>query len=118
MLLLLADEHIPGLSVQLLVEAGHDVVEIAEYFHSTADVDIVAIANLEGRIIVTCDSDFGELIFKHGVKCETGVIYLRLGKFKPDEPAKLILFRLNEMNTVFEGSFTVLTRETIRQREL
>ncbi|MFM9903728.1 MAG: DUF5615 family PIN-like protein [Pyrinomonadaceae bacterium] len=118
MLLLLADEHIPFLSVRLLQDAGHDVVSIAADFQSIEDIDIIALANRQGRIIVSCDSDFGELIFNQGVRCETGVIYFRLHKFEPDEPANIILFRLSEMETVFEGSFTVLTRTTIRQRKL
>lgn len=117
MLLLLADEHIPNVSVQMLREAGHDVVSIGIDFQSISDINIIALANEEGRTIVTCDSDFGELIFKRGVRCDTGVIYFRIKKFEPDEPAKIILFRLNE-KAVFEGTFTVLTRKTIRQRNL
>jgi predicted nuclease of predicted toxin-antitoxin system len=118
MLLLLADEHIPNVSVQLLREAGHDLVCVGIDFQSIADIDIIALANKEHRIIVTCDSDFGELIFKRGVRCNTGVIYFRIKRFEPDEPANIILYRLNEMKTAFEGAFTVLTRKTIRQRNL
>jgi len=118
MLLLLADEHIPIPSVRILQDAGHNVVSIATDFQSIEDIDIIALANQEGRIIVSFDSDFGELIFNQGVHCKTGVIYFRIHKFEPDEPANIILYRLNEMATVFEGSFTVLTRTTIRQREL
>lgn len=118
MLLLLADEHIPDQSVRILKDAGHDVVSIARDFQSIEDIEIIALANREGRIIVSCDSDFGELIFNQGIRCETGVIYFRIHKFTPEEPANIILHRLNEMETVFDGSFTVLTRTTIRQREL
>lgn len=118
MLFLLADEHIPNLSVQLLRDAGHDLVSVGIDFQSIEDTDIIALANKERRIIVTCDSDFGELIFKRGVRCKTGVIFFRIRRFEPDEPANIILYRLNEMKTVFEGTFTVLTRKTIRQRNL
>jgi len=118
MLLLLADEHIPIPSVRILQDAGHDVVSIATDFQAIEDIDIITLANQEGRIIVSCDSDFGELIFNQGVRCETGIIYLRIHKFEPAEPANIILYRLNEMETFFEGSFTVLTRTTLRQRKL
>lgn len=87
-------------------------------FPSIDDEETIAIANQAGRIIVTFDSDFGELIYKHGVKCSTGVIYFRIHKFLPDEPANLILYRHEKMKTVFEKSFIVLTRKTIRQRLL
>jgi hypothetical protein len=42
MLLLLADEHIPNISIELLREAGHDVVTVGIDFQSIADIDIIA----------------------------------------------------------------------------
>ena len=118
MLLLLADEHIPIPSVLILEDAGHDVVRVATDFPSIEDIEIIALANQECRLIVSCDSDFGELIFNQGVSCETGVIYFRIHKFEPEELARILLLRLSEGNTLFEGFFTVLSRTTIRQREL
>ena len=94
------------------------MVSVGTDFQSINDKEIIAIANEQGRIIVTFDSDFGELIFKQGVKCSTGVIYFRIPKFRPEEPANLILYRLDKMKTVFESTFTVLTRKAMRQRPL
>ena len=118
MLFFLADEHIPILSIRLLEEAGHDVVSIGIDFQSVSDKEIIEIANLEKRYIVTCDSDFGELIFKDGVYCKKGVIYFRIKKFTPEEPANIILSRLDKNQNIFDGQFTVLTRITIRQKPL
>src|SRR5436305_631484 len=101
MLLLLADEHIPFTSIRILRAAGHDVVSASVDFPTLRDIEILKIALDTGRIVVTCDRDFGELIFKHGVECPRGVIYFRIKRFKSDEPAKIILDRLQKTGTIF-----------------
>lgn len=73
MLLLLADEHIPNVSVRILGDAWHNVVSVATDFQSIEDIDIIARANRQQRIIVTCDSDFGELIFNQGLVVRLGL---------------------------------------------
>lgn len=50
----------------------------------------MAIAIEEGRTILTFDRDYGELIFKYNYKPPSGIIYLRLDKYKADEPGKII----------------------------
>ena len=114
---LLADEHIPLTSIRILRASDHNVLSVAADFPSIEDIEIVEIARREGRIIVTCDSDFGELIFKDRVERPSGVVYFRINRFKSDEPARIILRHLAE-GTVFEGSFTVITRSRIRQKFL
>jgi predicted nuclease of predicted toxin-antitoxin system len=51
-----------------LRQLGHDVTAISrDYPHSLADVDVLAIARSEQRILVVADRDFGELIFRQGL---------------------------------------------------
>ncbi len=45
------------------------------------------IASVEERIIFTFDRDYGELTYKYNYKPQQGVIYLRLEKYSPEEPA-------------------------------
>ena len=57
---------------------GHDVTTIAyDYPHSLSDHDVLRIAHAEGRILITNDRDFGELIFRQHLP-HAGVIYFRL----------------------------------------
>lgn len=113
-----ADEHIPGKSIKLLRSAGYDVLSIGEDRPSLRDIDILALANEEDRIVITCDSDFGDLVFKRGRKCTTGIIYLRLGPFKSNEPGEIILSYLAIAPDQFEGRFSVVDRTRIRQTDL
>jgi predicted nuclease of predicted toxin-antitoxin system len=50
---------------------------ISESAPSLRDPDVLALAVRERRILVTNDSDFGELVFRHGLQ-HTGVLFLRL----------------------------------------
>lgn len=112
----LADEHISVDSVRLLREAGHDVVSVGDDYPSLLDSSILQLANDEGRIIITCDSDFGELIYRRELECRTGVIFLRLEKFFKTEPAELILHYEQDAPGCFEGKFSVVKRQRLRQR--
>ncbi len=48
------------------------------YPHALADREILEIATAEGRIVLTNDKDFGDLIFRDRLRYE-GVILFRLG---------------------------------------
>ena len=56
---------------------GHDVVAVAETIPQSDDRSILDQAVAEGRILITNDKDFGELVFRWG-KGHHGVILLRL----------------------------------------
>ena len=116
--LFIADEHIPVPSIEKLRRAGLDVLSVGEEFTSVRDADILHIAHLENRVIITCDSDFGELIYRRQITCNSGVIFLRLGDFSIYEPADFILKYLTSATDIFEHRFSVITRKRIRQREL
>lgn len=113
-----ADENVPAPSIMILRSAGLDVLSIHERHPATADIEIIRLANIQERLIITCDSDFGELIYRRLSECRTGVIFLRLGDFSPREPAEFVLRYLAETTGIFNGKFSVITRKRIRQRVL
>lgn len=56
---------------------GHDVVSAAQLGLSQAsDEDLLNIAGQQGRILLTRDRDYGNLVFVKGIAI--GVIYLRM----------------------------------------
>ena len=62
-----------------LREQGHDVTAVAvDYQASIKDDQVLAIGQAEGRILVTNDTDFGELVFKQR-QSHAGVILFRFG---------------------------------------
>ena len=58
---LLLDTCVWGKAKQALAEAGHDVEWSGEWEEDPGDEEILAIADREGRTLVTLDKDFGEL---------------------------------------------------------
>jgi predicted nuclease of predicted toxin-antitoxin system len=60
-----------------LKEHGHDVTAVAiDYQASIRDEQVLAIAQAEGRILITNDTDFGELVFRKR-QPHSGVILFR-----------------------------------------
>src|SRR5438093_13460347 len=63
----------------VLTSLNHDVTSIVQdYPQCLKDTDGLAIAQSEGRILITNDRDFGELIFRQRLP-HSGVILFRLG---------------------------------------
>jgi predicted nuclease of predicted toxin-antitoxin system len=112
----LADENFPIDSVTVLREAGYDVESIQESFPSLSDVDILARAVTSGRILITFDRDFGDLIFNRHLAAPIGVVYFRILALSSLEPASLLIELLQ--HHAVEGKFTRVGRREIRQRSL
>jgi len=58
-----------------LEAAGHDVIWSGDWERDPGDSEILARAYREGRILVTLDKDFGELVVVKGLK-HSGIIRL------------------------------------------
>jgi predicted nuclease of predicted toxin-antitoxin system len=73
----LLDQDVYALTERFLREIGYDVVTASELGLSRAqDSDLLKLAVEQGRIFVTRDRDYGNLVFVYGVG--KGVIYLRV----------------------------------------
>ena len=114
---LLADENFPKLAVEAARAAGYDVSWIAENSPSISDRDVLAAAIAEGRIVVTLDKDFGELLFAAAAVPPPGVLFLRPGDLPPDQVARRLLALLNQ-HLPLAGRFTVDDGVRVRSRPL
>jgi hypothetical protein len=95
---------------------SHDVIAIAhDYPEGLADTQVLQIAVQERRILITNDSDFGDLIFRVRVP-HVGVIFFRF-KQEPAIDQKLAwLERILADNTVDHEHFIVVTERGPRVR--
>jgi predicted nuclease of predicted toxin-antitoxin system len=114
----LANENFPLPSVRLLREEGYDVASITEDSPGIEDIEVLARAVDEQRVILTFDSDYGELIYRLRLPSPTGVIFLRFRPHTPEEPATVLLNLLQIGELQFEERFTVVDSSSIRQRPL
>jgi predicted nuclease of predicted toxin-antitoxin system len=116
-LLICADENFPGQAVHLLREDGHDVLWMAEQGPKTADVDVLALADAEGRLLVTFDKDFGELAVRRRLRATSGIVLFRIKVIDPEETARRLV-RILESGVRWQGHFSVVTDRLTRQRPL
>lgn len=97
-----------------LDQDGHDVKIVQRDFAvGLTDREILRLAYIEQRVVITNDGDFGELVFRHGMP-HAGVIYLR---FPLDSTAdQKIASIANFLNTRREDvrRFVVLTPSGVR----
>jgi predicted nuclease of predicted toxin-antitoxin system len=85
-----------------------------DYPGTLDDVDVLAIAHREGRVLVTNDRDFGRLVFEES-RPHVGVILLRLGT----SSLATMIARLDHVLTAHGndlGRFIVVTPRVVRVR--
>lgn len=113
----LANENVPFSSVKDLKIKGFDIKSIGVDNPSISDNQVMKIAIDEMRTIITYDSDYGELIFKHGFKPKAGVIFIRNQPSDPLETSKIIEKLISLEHLTFEGALTVVDSNSIRQKK-
>jgi predicted nuclease of predicted toxin-antitoxin system len=112
---LLVDANIAVQIVQQLRAAGHDVLYAAEQTEGIADTQWLALANRDGRILITDDKDFGELVFRRGMLSST-VVLLRLHNLDLRSRIEWLESRWHVILAAPERSFVVVTERRMRIR--
>lgn len=104
---LLADENTDFAVVRGLRAAGHDVVAIAELSPRADDRDVIDRCHREGRILITEDKDFGQLVYASGAQA-SGVILLRFPSGRRSEMVDAVVDLIDAQADKLVGSFVVL----------
>jgi len=87
---LLANENFPIDSFNYLKLKGFDIKAIGIDYAGVKDEEVMLLAINEGRIILTFDKDYGELIFKYGYKPDKGLSFCGLKHMKVMSRVKLL----------------------------
>lgn len=114
---LCANENIAEDCVIRLRQGGHDVLWIREIAPGSPDADVLAGALAEGRLLITCDKDFGELVFRRGARASHGIVLFRISQPSSAAMAERIAAVLASRND-WAGHFSVVDDSTIRMRRL
>ena len=103
----MADEHVPGLVVTLLRDAGHDVAWAAADMPSAPDSDVLARAMREDRVVITYDkSDYGRLIYQDGHPAQCGVVLFRFRDAPASGQLEFIASVVGNEAVDWRGTFT------------
>lgn len=115
----LLDECISARLAPLLVDAGHDVVHVWDLdLTGRVDDEVLAAAFSEDRVLVSADTDFGELLARTGAALPSLVLF-RQGNRGPEHQASTLLGNLDEVAEDLDaGAIVVFTNDNIRIRKL
>jgi predicted nuclease of predicted toxin-antitoxin system len=113
--ILLADENIHSAIILALRKAGFEVVSVRESMAGASDREVLVKAREISAILITEDSDFGELVFSHGIPA-IGVIYLRYQWAEIETMIEAVLTLVS--SRPLTGSFFAITPTKIRERKL
>jgi predicted nuclease of predicted toxin-antitoxin system len=112
----LANENFPNPSIEYLRINGHNVKSIQEEMPAISDEQVIEIAQSQKLIILTFDSDYGELIFKYALENPPSVIYFRDKGDNPEFAGLFLNDLLKQAKINFSSTFTVIEERNIRQR--
>ncbi len=116
---LLLDECVHPAVASLLRDGGHDVATVAALgMVGATDVAVLSLARDQERVVVTLDTDFGELLARSGA-ARPSVILLRRADHQPTAIAAATADVLTSSGAVLlEGALAVVGERTVRLREL
>ncbi|WP_420456469.1 DUF5615 family PIN-like protein [Rubrivirga sp.] len=110
-----ADESVDGPIVRALRDAGHSVEYVAERSAGLSDSDVLARAQTLAALLLTADSDFGELVFRQG-RAHSGVLLLRLSGLGEEGKVRVVRSAVRDHESDLAGAFSVLTPTALRIR--
>lgn len=112
----LADENFPLPALSALRNNGHEVSSVAEDHAGLSDEAVAEICEREGRILLTFDKDFGEMIFRRGLSAGSAVVLFRI---IPETTILVESLRsLLDTGLLLPGVFCVVARDRVRVRPL
>ena len=103
-----------------LRHAGHDAVHVADGgLVSAADAVILERARAEGRVVVSADADFGDLLAGSGASAPSVVLLRSDDDLPPGRQVILLISNLPEVESeLAEGAVVVVGRHRVRVRRL
>jgi predicted nuclease of predicted toxin-antitoxin system len=111
----LLDESMPASAGSFLRSRDHDATAVGlDYPHALRDREILRLAHEEERILVTSDSDFGELIFRFHLP-HRGLIFFRLRDERPAAIGRWLGYVLDTMPHLLTA-YLVVSESGIRVR--
>ena len=115
----LVDESLSSRVAAVLSEAGHEAVHVGDLdLLGATDDRIMEAASVSGRVVVSADTDFGELLALNQ-RAGPSVIVLRRAPHRPSEQSELLLRALPALeHDLAQGAVVSLRPTTARVRRL
>lgn len=112
---LLADEGVDLPVVERLRRNGHEVSYVAEMAPGLSDDAVLELARRDGRVLLTADRDFGDLVFRQR-KLAGGVVLIRLAGLSAEKKADTVAVAVDTHAAELAAGFWVITPGAVRGR--
>lgn len=113
----LADECIAASLVEFLRTGAHDVLYVAEAAAGLSDPDVIALALQEGRLLLTEDKDFGDLVFRRE-RAVPGLVLMRINTDNSRLKAKRLAAAIDRYGEGLFGRYMVIEEGRFRSRRV
>jgi predicted nuclease of predicted toxin-antitoxin system len=113
----LADENVSSQIVERLRADGHDVIAVAQSGQGASDAHVIQMANAEGRVLITEDRDFGELIIRQRLGI-VGVMLLELDRLTNTAEVSRVGEVVSTYADKLAGNLVVIEPARLRLRRL
>ena len=113
----LADENVSRVVIERLRAEGHDVISVVETRPSAPDDEILNVAESDGRILITGDRDFGEMVIRQRLALR-GVLLLELDRLPNAMRADTVAQIVAAHGERLAGNLVVIEPSRVRIRPL
>jgi predicted nuclease of predicted toxin-antitoxin system len=113
----LADENVSRLVIERLRADGHEVAWVTEMQSGALDKAVLKAADAEGRLLITEDRDFGELVVRQRMAV-SGVVLLELDRLTNRAEAERVSHVINTYAEKLLDNLAVIEPSRIRLRSL
>jgi len=98
-----------------LLKNGYDTKAVRDLNPGMQDEEIITTAVSEGRMIITMDKGFGDLVYQSGWP-HAGVLLLRLEEAKADEKVRVVANILEKYSDQLANHYCVFRKGRLRIR--
>jgi predicted nuclease of predicted toxin-antitoxin system len=106
-----------ALVAELLRDAGHEAVRAGDVgLLGKPDVEVMALAVEQARVVVSADTDFGELLALGGYSMPSVILLRR--NHDPHDQSATILSVMADVSDDLDGGAVVVVADRVRVRSL
>jgi predicted nuclease of predicted toxin-antitoxin system len=113
----LVDECVDAALVTQLREAGHDAAYMSDVAPRATDTEVMRHAQSEGRLLLTEDKDFGDLVFRQA-RSVPGIVLLRIDSARRALKGTRLQAAIDRFGETLFGRYTVIEDARFRSRPL